>query len=208
MHERHISPSVIRRLPKYHRCLRELERNGVDKVSSSALAEALGFTASQVRQDFSCFGGFGQQGYGYNVSSLLSEIAGIIGIDRMHTAAIIGVGNLGRALMQNFNFKNCGFEPVAAFDANPEIVGQKIGGISVLDVKELESFFGNSPFDVAVLTLPKAYVKDMAKKVSALGVSGIWNFTNIDLSLEELGVAVENVHFADSLKTLCYEISK
>ena len=105
MQERHISTSVIRRLPKYHRCLRELEKNGVDKVSSSALAEALGFTASQVRQDFSCFGGFGQQGYGYNVSSLLSEIAGIIGIDKSHTAAIIGVGNLGRALMHNFNFK-------------------------------------------------------------------------------------------------------
>lgn len=208
MHERRISTSVIRRLPKYHRCLRELERNGVDKISSSALAEALGFTASQVRQDFSCFGGFGQQGYGYKVSSLLSEIAGIIGIDRHHTAAIIGVGNLGRALMQNFNFKNCGFELVAAFDANPEIVGEEIGALRVLDVESLESFFRDNRIDVAVLTLPKAVVTDMAKKVSSLGISGIWNFTNIDLSLEELGVAVENVHFADSLKTLCYEISK
>lgn len=208
MEERHISTSVIRRLPKYHRCLRELERNGVDKVSSSALAEALGFTASQVRQDFSCFGGFGQQGYGYNVSSLLSEIAAIIGIDKSHTAAIIGVGNLGRALMHNFNFKSSGFELVAAFDADKKIIGEKIGDIEVLSVSSLEEFFKENPFDVAVLTLPKASVKEMAKKVSELGVSGIWNFTNIDLSLEELNVAVENVHFADSLKLLCYEISK
>ena len=208
MQERYISTSVIRRLPKYHRCLRELERAGVAKVSSSVLAKTLGFTASQVRQDFSCFGGFGQQGYGYKVSSLLAEIAGIIGIDRVHTAAIIGVGNLGRALMHNFNFKNCGFELCAAFDANKQVIGEKIGDIEVSDIADLERFFKESPFDVAVLTLPKAYVKDMAKKLSELGVSGIWNFTSVDLSLEELGVAVENVHFADSLKTLCYEISK
>ena len=124
MRERYISTSVIRRLPKYHRCLRDLERAGVDKVSSSVLAKTLGFTASQVRQDFSCFGGFGQQGYGYKVSSLLAEIAGIIGIDRVHTAAIIGVGNLGRALMHNFNFKNCGFELRAAFDASESVIGE------------------------------------------------------------------------------------
>lgn len=208
MQERYISASVIRRLPKYHRCLRELEKAGVDKVSSSVLAKNLGFTASQVRQDFSCFGGFGQQGYGYNVSSLLAEIAGIIGVDKKHTAAIIGVGNLGRALMHNFNFRNCGFELVAAFDARADVIGETVGNVTVQDVADLERLYEKSPFDVAVLTLPKAYVKDMAKQVSQLGVSGIWNFTNIDLSLEELGVAVENVHFADSLKTLCYEISK
>lgn len=208
MQERYISTSVIRRLPKYHRCLRELERCGVERVSSSTLAKNLGFTASQVRQDFSCFGGFGQQGYGYNVSSLLEELSGIMGTNRPHSAAIIGVGNLGRALMHNFNFKNYGFELVAAFDASPDLIGEKVGNLKVSDIAELSDVYEKKPFDVAILTLPKAYAKDMAEKVAALGVSGIWNFTNIDLSLEALGVAVENVHFADSLMILCYGISK
>ncbi len=118
MSERYISPSVIRRLPKYHRCLKEMQRTGVVRVSSSVLAKTLGFTASQVRQDFSCFGGFGQQGYGYNVESLLAEIAAIIGVDKTHTAAIIGVGHLGHALVNNFRFKTCGFELAVAFDAS------------------------------------------------------------------------------------------
>ncbi len=207
MSERYISPSVIRRLPKYYRCLRELERGGIDRVSSSMLARNLGFTASQVRQDFSCFGGFGQQGYGYKVRSLLTEIAGIIGVDRHHTASIIGVGNLGRALMHNFNFKNCGFELVAAFDSDASVINKTFGDITVRDAAEIEEYFTSNHIDVAVLTVPKAYVRDIAKKVAGLGVSGIWNFTNIDLSLEELGVQVENVHFADSLMTLCYGIS-
>ncbi len=207
MSEKYISPSAIRRLPKYYRCLREFDRAEVDRVSSSMLAEHLGFTASQVRQDFSCFGGFGQQGYGYRVKNLLAEIAGIIGVDSHHTAAIIGVGNLGRALMHNFNFKNCGFELVAAFDVDESIINTKIGDVTILNIAEMESYFEANHIDVAVLTLPKAYVRDIAQKVAKLGVSGIWNFTNIDLTLEELGVHVENVHFADSLMTLCYEIS-
>jgi redox-sensing transcriptional repressor len=204
---KYISQSVIRRLPKYYRYLRDLEKYGVDRVSSSMLANALGFTASQVRQDFSCFGGFGQQGYGYKVSSLLEELAGIIGINRRHTAAIIGVGNLGRALMHNFHFDHCGFELIAAFDADKELVGKKFGDITVLDVSSIEEYFAENHVDVAVLTVPKEYVRDVAKRVAKLGISGIWNFTHIDLSLEELGVLVENVHFAESLLTLCYGIS-
>ena len=141
MSERYISPSVIRRLPKYHRCLKELQRNGIGRVSSSVLAHNLGFTASQVRQDFSCFGGFGQQGYGYNVESLLSEIASIIGVDKTHSAAIIGVGHLGHALVNNFRFDICGFELAVAFDANPELIGTKIGDVEIRDIKDLESYF-------------------------------------------------------------------
>lgn len=208
MREKYISPLVIRRLPKYHRCLKELSRCGVARVSSSALAERLGFTASQVRQDFSCFGGFGQQGYGYNVDSLLSEIGSIIGIDRNHTAAIIGVGHLGHALVNNFSFKTSGFDLLAAFDKSPELIGTKIGEVPILDIAELPAFFEDHPFDVAVLAIPRELAQDVAREVAALGVRGIWNFTNVDLSAEELGVQIENVHFADSLKILCYEISQ
>ncbi|MBR5542642.1 MAG: redox-sensing transcriptional repressor Rex [Oscillospiraceae bacterium] len=208
MRERYISPSVIRRLPKYHRCLKELENSGIVRVSSDVLAKNLGFTASQVRQDFSCFGEFGQQGYGYNVSSLLAEIAGIIGVDRNHSAVIIGVGNLGRALLNNFKFKNYGFEISAAFDTDENLIGTEIGDVGIHDIERIEEFFQTSPFEVAILCVPKAFVRDVARRVAAIGVLGIWNFTNIDLSLEELGVVVENVHFADSLMTLCYEISK
>ena len=168
----------------------------------------LGFTASQVRQDFSCFGEFGQQGYGYNVSTLLSEIAAIIGVDRVHSAAIIGVGNLGRALINNFKFDHCGFKLVAAFDANKELVGTKIGNIEIYDVERIEEYCLKRTFEVAILCVPKEHIREVARRVSKLGISGIWNFTNIDLTLEELGVVVENVHFADSLMTLCYEISK
>lgn len=208
MRERYVSPLVIRRLPKYHRCLKEFQRNGISRVSSSVLAETLGFTASQVRQDFSCFGGFGQQGYGYNVESLLSEIAAIIGVDKKHRAAIIGVGHLGHALVNNFSFQNCGFDLTVAFDANPEIIGTRIGDIQIRDVRELPEYFEENPFEVAVLTMPREFARDMARQLAELGVLGIWNFTNVDLSATELGVQIENVHFADSLKILCYEISK
>ncbi len=207
MRQRYISQLVIRRLPKYHRCLKEFEERSIERVSSSDLAHALGFTASQVRQDFSCFGGFGQQGYGYNVSSLLAEIEAIIGVDKMHSAVIIGVGNLGHALLNNFNFKNCGFVLTAAFDASPKLIGECIGEIPIRNVDELESFYKENPFEIAVLTLPKAVVSDMANRLVELGVKGIWNFTNVDLHFEEFGVMVENVHFSDSLMTLCYGVS-
>ena len=208
MRERYVSPSVIRRLPKYHRCLKELERSGVERVSSSVLAETLGFTASQVRQDFSCFGGFGQQGYGYNVANLRAEIASIIGIDKSHSAALIGVGNLGHALVNNFDFKKSGFELAVAFDANPDLIGTKIGNVEILDIKDMPEYFAKKPFEIAVLTVPREVGRELAQTLAELGVRGIWNFTNIDFTLEELGVKVENVHFADSLKVLCYEVSR
>ena len=131
MSERYISPLVIRRLPKYHRCLKELERSGVERVSSSVLADNLGFTASQVRQDFSCFGGFGQQGYGYNVVSLRQKIAEIIGVDKCRNAVLIGVGNLGHALLHNFDFTKCGFELRAAFDVSDALIGTFVNGVEI-----------------------------------------------------------------------------
>lgn len=208
MREGHISKSVIRRLPRYYRCLRDLQKDGTTRVSSDVLARSLGFTASQVRQDFSNFGEFGQQGYGYNVPRLLSEIASIIGVDRKHRAVIIGVGNLGRALLNNFKFKNYGFELVAAFDTNKSLIGTRVGDVDILDVEDMEKSYGKTPFEVAILCVPKAYVKDVAKRVAGLGVRGIWNFTNIDLDLDGFDVVVENVHFADSLMRLCYGISE
>ena len=208
MSEKYISPLVIRRLPKYHRCLKELERSGVERVSSSVLAETLGFTASQVRQDFSCFGGFGQQGYGYNVVSLRQKIAEIIGVDKCRNAVLIGVGNLGHALLHNFDFKKCGFELGAAFDVSKDLIGTSINGIEVLDMKGIEEYNRENPIEVAVLTVPRQFAKETAGRLVELGVRGIWNFTNVDMNFEEKGVKVENVHFADSLKILCYEISR
>lgn len=208
MRERYISPLVIRRLPKYHRCLKELERSGVERVSSSVLADTLGFTASQVRQDFSCFGGFGQQGYGYNVASLRQKIAEIIGVDKCRNAVLIGVGNLGRALLHNFDFPKCGFELRAAFDVSESLIGTSVCGVEILNMTELEKYSKENPFEVAVLTVPRQFAKEIAGRLVELGVRGIWNFTNVDMNFEEKGVKVENVHFADSLKILCYEISR
>ncbi len=208
MRERYISPLVIRRLPKYHRCLKELERSGVERVSSSVLADTLGFTASQVRQDFSCFGGFGQQGYGYNVASLRQKIAEIIGVDKCRNAVLIGVGNLGRALLHNFDFQKCGFELRAAFDVSESLIGTSVCGVEILDMSDLEKYSKETPIDVAVLTVPRQFAKETAGRLVELGVRGIWNFTNVDMNFEEKGVKVENVHFADSLKILCYEISR
>ncbi|NLG53810.1 MAG: redox-sensing transcriptional repressor Rex [Clostridiales bacterium] len=204
---RRISMAVIRRMPKYYRYLNDLKNEGVSKISSRKLAESMGLTASQVRQDFNCFGGFGQQGYGYNVDTLHSEIASIIGVNRKHKAIIIGVGNIGRALINNFDFYQCGFTMIAAFDTDKAIVGKVLNKIPVLDVSELDAFYAENPFEVAVLTLPKAYAREIAEHMVRLGVKGIWNFTNLDLRIGDENVTVEDVHFSDSLMTLCFRIT-
>ena len=208
MQREHVSMAVIRRMPKYYSYLDDLHKNGVTRISSRALAECMGLTASQIRQDFNCFGGFGQQGYGYNVETLLAEIASIIGIDRKHKAIIIGVGNIGRALLNNFDFNKCGFTLLAAFDANPELFGTKVNGIPVLDVATLDEFYEKTPFEVAVLTLPKRFAPQTAERLANMGIRGIWNFTNIDLQMKNHDVTVEDVHFADSLMTLCFGITE
>lgn len=204
-----ISSAVIRRLPRYYRHLDELLRAGTVRISSSSLAKSMGLTASQIRQDLSCFGGFGQQGYGYNVERLRAEVADILGMNRDHTVAILGTGNLGRALMENFPFKSNGFRLVAAFDVDPELVGKELSGTPVYHVEKLEEYLRNNAVSVCVLTVPAGVAAQTARRVAECGVTGIWNFTNVELPQQDMpGVQIEDVHFADSLLTLSYMISE
>ena len=169
----------------------------------------MGLTASQIRQDLSCFGGFGQQGYGYNVERLRTEVADILGMNRGHTVAILGAGNLGRALMENFPFTSNGFRLVAAFDVDPELVGSELSGTPVYHVDTLESYLRDDPVSVCVLTVPAGAAEQTARRAAACGVTGIWNFTNVELPQQDMpGVQIEDVHFADSLLTLSYMISE
>lgn len=200
------SNAVIRRLPKYYRYLQELVARETMRISSHELAAALGFTASQVRQDLNCFGGFGQQGYGYNVANLRDEIAAILGLDDRQGAVLIGAGNLGRALLGNFDFQDCGFVMLAAFDINEKIIGQEINGISVFPMEMLDDYSKRYHPAVAVLTLPPSSVSDIVDHLSELGYSGVWNFTNRDIHLSNTSLEVENVHFADSLMALRYRV--
>lgn len=202
-----VSIAVIRRLPKYYRYLDEIFSKGVTRISSSNLANEMGLTASQIRQDLNCFGGFGQQGYGYNVDKLRSEIADILGINKKGRAILLGAGNLGRALINNFNFERCGFILTAAFDVAPGTVGSKINNVPIYHLDTLGSFVAVDPPELAVLTLPASETLVMASKLEKMGIKGIWNFTNRDLRPEETSFKVENVHFADSLMTLCYMIN-
>lgn len=206
MKKERVSSAVIRRLPRYYRHLTDLHLEGVIRISSNALGKAMHLTASQIRQDLSCFGEFGQQGYGYNVEKLRGEVADILGMNRKHTAILLGVGNLGRALMENFHFDRSGFTLTAAFDIDPNLIGQVISGVPIYDVKELDAFLKENPTNVGVLTVPRAYALPLAEQLVAGGVQGIWNFTNAELHISVPDIIVENVHFADSLLTLSYMI--
>ncbi|MFR3786661.1 redox-sensing transcriptional repressor Rex [Agathobaculum desmolans] len=199
-----VSKAVIQRLPRYYRNICELKAEGVQRISSRALAERMGLTASQIRQDFNCFGGFGQQGYGYNVDKLLDELGAILGLRAGRTAILIGAGNLGRALLNNFDFAASGFELLCAFDANPELTGQRFGGFEVRHSDTLSAFLEERKPDVAVLTIPRGNAPALARKLVERGIRGLWNFTGEDLHLEGLGVPVENVHLSDSMMTLCH----
>ena len=208
MKKEKVSGAVIRRLPRYFRHLTELNQAGVVRISSSALGSSMGLTASQIRQDLSCFGEFGQQGYGYNVEKLLGEVADILGMNKGHTAVLIGVGNLGRALIENFNFAWSGVQLKAACDVRPEIVGQVRSHTPVYHADQLEEYLKDHPASVGILTVPRSIAPDMADRLVAAGVKGIWNFTNIELNLWKSDVFVENVHFSDSLQILSYMISE
>ncbi|WP_130868981.1 redox-sensing transcriptional repressor Rex [Intestinimonas massiliensis (ex Afouda et al. 2020)] len=208
MKKQKVSSPVIRRLPRYYRHLNDLHQAGVERISSNALGNSLGLTASQIRQDLSCFGEFGQQGYGYNVSTLRDEIADILGMNRGHTAVILGVGNLGRALMENFHFDRSGVALAAAFDVVPDLVGREVSGIPVHHVDHLEEYLAQHPASIGVLTVPGRVAPGIANRLVRSGVKGIWNFTNIELSLAAPDVVVEDVHFADSLLALSYMISE
>ena len=203
-----VSTAVIRRLPRYYRHLLELQGKGVIRISSSALGKSMGLTASQIRQDLFCFGEFGQQGYGYKVDLLREEIGEILGISQGHTVVVLGAGNLGRALMENFKFASNGFQLLAAFDVGESVVGTTIGGVNVYHVDQLEEYLSAHKVSVGLLTLPQRAAQGVADRLVAGGVRGIWNFTNAELNLQGSGVVVENVHFADSLLTLSYMISR
>lgn len=208
MKKQKVSSAVIRRLPRYYRHLTDLAQAGVTRISSNALGSAMNLTASQIRQDLSCFGEFGQQGYGYNVESLRNEIAEILGMTRDHTAVILGVGNLGRALIENFHFDQDGFQLIAAFDIAPDLIGREISGVPIYAVAELKKYLQEHSVSVGVLTVPQSAAQEMADALVEGGVKGIWNFTNRELCVENPGVVTENVHFADSLLTLSYLISE
>lgn len=199
-----ISGNVIRRLPRYLRQLDLLMRAGEEKVSSGELGRQMGLTASQIRQDLNCFGGFGQQGYGYNVAQLREGIAAALGLARPLTAVVIGAGNLGRALLANFRFEECGVQVTAAFDVDERRVGGSIGGTPVLHAAGLEDYLLSHPTDVAVLTLPQQAAEEAAALAARCGVGGLWNFTGLDLTLPDPAPQIEHVHFSDSLLTLGY----
>ncbi len=201
-----VSPAVIRRLPRYHRYLGDLLRAGKMRISSKELAHMMGVTASQIRQDLNCFGGFGQQGYGYNVKYLHGKIGELLGTNEGYRAVIIGAGNLGRALAATHMFDRRGVTRVAMFDTNQAIVGTEIYGIPVYHVDSLGAFCVEKGIDIAVLTVPKEAAKSVADVLVRTGVKGIWNFANMELTVEDESVVVENIHLGDSLMTLCYEV--
>ena len=207
MKKENISDAVIRRLPRYYRQLTDLCGRGIVRISSHSLGQEMNITASQIRQDFSCFGEFGQQGYGYNVEELRSEIGHILGVDNDHHLIMIGVGNLGRALLHNFHFSQAGFTVDAAFDISPSVVGTSVNGIPVYSMQELDSFVQQNHIDVVVLTIPQSVAQDTATHLIDLGVRGFCNFTNVELSSPTDDVKFENIHFADSLLTLSYRIA-
>ena len=203
-----VSTAVIRRLPRYYRQLSELQEADVERISSNALGKSMGLTASQIRQDLSCFGGFGQQGYGYKVDLLKEEIGEILGISQGHTLIVVGTGNLGRAIIRNFRFSANGFSLLAAFDVDPAVVGTQIAGVPVRHADALEDFIAANRVDVGLLTVPIAAAQAMGDRLIGAGVRGIWNFTNYELVCARPDVVVESVHFSDSLLTLSYLISQ
>lgn len=207
LEEKEISQAVIGRLPRYFRYLGELRDEGVERISSQELSRLMHVTASQIRQDFNNFGGFGQQGYGYNVEYLYQEIGKILGIDKQHNFVIIGAGNLGRALGNYLNFERRGFIFKGIFDADETLVGQNVRGVKVMNMDKLDKFVKDNDIDIAVLTLPKTGAVEVADRLIAAGVKAIWNFAHVDLNVPE-GVQVENVHLSDSLMKLSYNIHR
>ncbi len=201
-----ISQAVIRRLPRYYRYLRDLLDEGVERISSGELSARMKVTASQIRQDLNNFGGFGQQGYGYNVRYLYDEIGKILGLDQTHNMIVIGAGNMGQALANYTNFEKRGFVVTALFDVNPELIGTRIRGRTVYDIDDLPGYAAEHEIDIAVLTLPKAKAEKVAAMLVDLDIKGIMNFAHLDLDLPE-GVVVENIHLSDSLMRLSYNMN-
>ena len=205
MEEKDISRAVIKRLPRYYRYLGELMEDGVERISSNELSPRMRVPASQIRQDLNNFGGFGQQGYGYNVKYLYTEIAKILGIERQHNVIIIGAGNLGQAIANYSSFEKRGFVIKGMFDINPRLIGLVVRGIEIRGVDDLETFIVENEVQIAALTIPKTKAPEIADRVIRAGVKGIWNFAHVDLNVPD-DVVVENVHLSESLMRLCYRV--
>lgn len=201
-----ISSSVIKRLPRYYRFLGELKNAGYTRISSRELSEKTGLTASQIRQDLNCFGGFGQQGYGYNIEILRSEIGKILGIDRPKNTILIGMGNLGRAVTLHINFESKGFRLTGLFDSKEALVGQVVKNLPIRSTATLDEFCRENRPEVAILCIPKEAASEIAEQLVGLGIKGFWNFSHYDLALKHPEVRVENMHFGDSLMTLSYRL--
>lgn len=202
-----VSSAVIKRLPRYFRYLRILIREGKMRISSAELSRRMNITASQIRQDLNCFGGFGQQGYGYNVTYLYARICELLGVSAGFQAVIIGGGNLGRALAKNEMFEKRGVDVVAIFDVDESLVGTTVNDIPILHIDEFERYAATHTVDMAVLTLPKAQALEMAQRIAETDIVGIWNFTGQELDSVDGNLIVENVHLGDSLMTLNYRLN-
>ena len=205
--ERKVPEVVIRRLPRYYRYLAELDRSGKTRISSNSLSEKMGVTASQIRQDFNYFGGFGQQGYGYNVKSLLKEISEIFGITDGYKTIIVGAGHLGHALANYSGIQKRGFEICGIFDIDEEKIGSECNGLFVKNMNEIEAFIKENDIDIAMLTLPKQAIEEVADRLVEYGIKGLWNFAYVELKTKK-PVPVENVHLTDSLMTLSFKIKQ
>ncbi len=202
-----ISNSVIRRLPRYYRFLGELAEKGISKISSRELSERMKLTASQIRQDLNCFGGFGQQGYGYNVIELRDEIGKILGVDKHRKAILLGAGNLGTALAMHINFEHSGCQLIGVFDSNKKIIGNPLGKYTILDIDSLEAFCKENKPEIAVLCIPKSATEEIVERLINLDIRCFWNFSHYDINLNFSDIVVENVHLGDSLLTLSYGVN-
>lgn len=206
--EQHISPQVVKRLPRYYRYLEDMLEAGLVRTSSKELSAKSGLTASQIRQDLNCFGGFGQQGYGYNIEQLYNEIGKILALDNKNKTILIGAGNLGRAVALHMDFDRKGFKLIGIFDKNEAVSGQLVGHIPIRHISGLDDFCLENKPTIAVLCVPKDSAKELSANLYNLGVKGFWNFTHYDIANKFSDIAVENVHLSDSLMTLCYKLNR
>ena len=205
--DKKISIAVIKRLPRYYRYLSDLLKLGITRISSKELSIRMGITASQIRQDLNCFGGFGQQGYGYNVDYLHNEIGNILGVNDRFGYIIIGAGNMGQALANYTNFEKRGFILKGVFDVSPDLIGQKINDLEIIDLNNLEEFVKSNKVDIAMLCVPYDQTPIVADRVARLGIKGLWNFSPMDLKIP-YDVIIENVHLSDSLMVLGYKLTE
>lgn len=201
-----VSSAVIRRLPRYYRHLNDLYLAGVERISSNALGKSMGLTASQIRQDLSCFGGFGQQGYGYMVDQLCGEIGSILGLQHGYEAILIGAGNLGQAIASHMDFTRDGFRLTGIFDSSAFKIGSSLNGVEIQDISRLEEFCRKNDPQMAILCIPREAASEIVERLYSLGIRNFWNFSHTDISVKYPDTIVENVHLNDSLMTLCYRV--